>query len=237
MFGKDVEFSSSKRLAFERAEATRAFFPGEKCLGAFLTFKGQDSANVVVDLGFVDGMDAWHRGDFDDASSFVANVEIPFAEGSVAGISYMTSSIDVAGAAAAQSGTTTMEFEPDVFGAHVRYHGTGQMSGLALQAEYFDGDWYNHKAYSMLDADGWYATLEYTPQDAAVTPFYRYDEFNVSHNIATAQVGGEDEYVRHTIGVAYEPFANNRLTLQVEDIDDMGDEDTTVGLQWQVVYK
>jgi len=238
MFGKDVEYSSSSRLPFERAKATTSFFPSEKCLGVFATFEGQDTSNVIVDLGVIDGMDAWHRGDFEDAESFVASAEIPFGEGSVAGISYMTSDIEVAGAAAAQSGSSSLNFEPDVFGAHVRYQGTGNVAGLALQAEYFDGDWYNHKAHSLYDADGWYATLEYTPMNSAVTPFYRYDEFNYSWDMQATQTGSSSaEYSRHTFGVAYEPFASNLVTLQVEDIDDAGDDDTTVGIQWQVKYK
>lgn len=238
MFGKDVEYSSSSRLPFERARATTSFFPSEKCLGVFVTFEGQDTTNLVVDLGLIDGMDAWHRGDFEDAESFVVNAEIPFGEASVAGASYMTSSIEVAGAAAAQDGSGTTDLDADVWGVHVRYEGVQRLAGLAFQGEYYDGDWYDHRAHAVYDADGWYATVEYTPDGSNVTPFYRYDEFNYSWPMHTDQEGGnEAEYSRHTFGVAYEPWDSNRLTLQIEDIDMESGDDTTVGVQWQVKYK
>jgi len=220
MFGKDVEYSSSSRLPFERAKATTSFFPSEKCLGLFATFEGQNGANVVADLGVIDGMDAWHTGDLDDAESFVGNVELPFGNGSSAGVSYMTSSIEVDG--------VDGNLDADVFGAHVQYIGSGPTDGWFGQAEYYDGDWYDYKNYEVHDADGFYGLLAFTPQGSAATPFYRYDEFNPQD---------ASEYTRHTFGVAYEPWTNKRITLQVEDID-MGDsDDTTVGVQWQVKYK
>lgn len=220
MFGKDVEYSSSSRLPFERAVATTSFFPSEKCLGIFSTFEGQNGSNLVFDLGVIDGMDAWHRGDFEDAESLVANVELPFGDGSTAGVSYMTSNIEVA--------NVNDDLDSDVFGLHVQYVGSGPTEGFFGQAEYYDGDWYDHRAYSVHAADGFYGLLAFTPEGSDATPFYRYDEFNA---------GDAADYSRHTFGVAYEPWASNRITLQVEDIEDGADEDTTVGIQWQVKYK
>lgn len=230
-FGYELEYSSSKRLPLERSKAARSFFPGERGIGAFLSFASAENSNVALNLNYIDGMDSWERGDFDDAESFIARVEVPFGNGSAAGVSYMTSDVDVTTGSGAS-------FSPDLFGAHVRYNGGGNGSAWAVQAEYYDGDWYDHKNVSIHDADGWYAQLEFTPEATPVTPFYRYDEFNYSQAMQATQSGSsEAEYSRHTFGVAYEPWSNNRVTLQVEDIDDVSDDDTTVGVQWQVIYK
>lgn len=237
-FGYELEYSSSKRLPFERSRAARSFFPGERGLGAFAAFSAQASPGVAVNLGLIDGMDAWDRDGLDDAESFFARAEVPFGNGNVAGVSYMTSDIDLKAVAAAQNGASGSGFSSDVFGAHVRYTTPAGGNRWALQAEYYDGDWYDHRNYALYDADGWYAQLEFHPTTTAVMPFYRYDEFNYSRPMSTTQEGGgQSEYSRHTFGVAYEPFANNRLTLQVEDIDTGSDDDTTVGVQWQVIYK
>ncbi|MGI5819238.1 MAG: hypothetical protein ACOX9R_14210 [Armatimonadota bacterium] len=229
-FGYELEYSSSKRLPFERSQAARSFFPGERGIGAFVRYQSPESPNVKVDLAYIDGMDAWERGDFDDASSFVAKVEVPFGSGSAAGLSYMTSDVDLStGGGAGVS--------PDVFGAHVRYNGSAGDNAWAVQAEYYDGDWYDHRNHVAYDADGWYAQLEFQPGNSPVVPFYRYDEFNWSASINAAQAAGNSAYSRHTLGVAYEPWTNNRFTLQIEDIDMASGGDTTVGVQWQVIYR
>lgn len=224
MFGYELEYSSSKRLPFERARVTRTFFPGERGLGVFATYHSPEGPGVNFDLGVIDGMDDWHRDRLDDATSFVANAEVPFGGNSVAGVSYMTSNIDVE----ATGTDAAVDFDPSVWGAHVRWNGAGQASGWALQAEYMDGDWYDHRNYAVADAGGWYGLVEYAPDKSDATIFYRYDELDIS---------GQSDYSRHTIGTAWEVFANNRVTLQIEDIDDGGDGDTTVGVQWQVIYK
>lgn len=235
MFGYELEYSSSKRLPFERSRAARSFFPGERALGAAVTYAAPDSAGVVFDLEYVDGMDAWDRDGVDDVESVIANVELPFGDGNVAGLSYMTSRIDLApgGVQVAQDGSRGASLSPQVWGLHLAMsHAIGTAGDLALQAEYYDGDWYDHRAYEVYSADGWYAQLAFSPEDAELTPFYRYDEFSY-----VPADGGSSDYTRHTLGVAYEPMENNRLTLQIEDIEDRGSDDTTVGLQWQVSYK
>ncbi len=234
-FGQDVPYSSSKRLPFERSMAARSFFPGERGLGALVTYAGPESSAVQLDLQVFDGMDEWHSiNAFDDATSFLARLQYGFNDQGTIGASFMTSDIDVNFAQVAQ-GSGNSGADADVWGFHLLY----DYANLGFRGEYFDGDWVDYKnSFNVYDADGWFAEVNYTPENSVVTPFYRYDEFGYSQNVAVAQKGGSAaEYVRHTVGVAYEPFANNRLTLQVEDIDAMGNEDTTVGVQWQVSYK
>ncbi|MFW6438182.1 MAG: porin, partial [Armatimonadota bacterium] len=85
-FGYELEYSSSKRLPLERSQAARSFFPGERGLGVYLGHAGSEDANVNADLCYVDGMDSWERGDFDDAESLLARAEVPFGNSSVAGV-------------------------------------------------------------------------------------------------------------------------------------------------------
>lgn len=228
-FGHDVPYSSSKRLPFERSRAASSFLPGVFGLGAMVSYEGENTP-IQLDLQALDSMDAWHdNAVFSDAESFVARVQYPFDDSGLVGVSYMTSSIDLSGQSPADLG-------PDVWGFHL----TRDWNRFGFRGEYFDGDWANlgDDTASIHNADGWYAQVHYMPEESAATPFYRYDEFNYSANMTTAQgTGGEAEYSRHTLGVAYEPWANNRLTLQVEDIDMDTDDDTTVGVQWQVIYK
>ncbi|MFP4248511.1 MAG: hypothetical protein ACLFU7_02565 [Armatimonadota bacterium] len=227
-FGYELEYSSSKRLPLERSQAARSFFPGERGLGVYIGHAASETANVNFDLCYVDGMDSWERGDFDDAESLIARAEVPVGNGGAAGLSYMTSDIDLAGITAAQAGSANSSFSPNVFGAHLRYDSAIGGNSWGAQAEYYDGDWYDQKNHAVYDADGWYAQLEFSPEESAVSPFYRYDEFN-AENVA--------DYSRHTLGVAYEPWSSNRFTLQLEDIDMASADDTTVGVQWQVIYK
>ena len=212
--------------------AASSFLPGERALGILFTYDGEQTP-LQLDLQILDGMDAWHGGQFDDAESFVARVQLPFADGS-AGVSYMTSDIDLNAVQAAQSSGAS-SVNADVFGFHLLY----DYANLGFRGEYFDGDWVAHEdGFGVFDADGWFAEVAYTPENSSVTPFYRYDQFNYSGATQTAQdKGAEMELTRHTFGVAYEPWANNRLTLQVEDIDMENADDTTVGVQWQVTYK
>ena len=233
-FGYDVPNPSSQRLPFERSMAAESFFPGERALGALVTYAGPENSPVQLDLQLFDGMDEWHSVNaFDDATSFLARLQYGLnGQGSV-GASFMTSDIDVNFTNAAQvSGSASVD--ADVWGVNLLYN----YKNVDFVGEYFDGDWVDYEnSFNVYDADGWYAQISFTPADSAVTPFYRYDEFTYSYPVSTLQSGSADaEYTRHTIGVAYEPFANNLLTLQVEDIDAMGADDTTVGVQWQVIY-
>ncbi|MGC9318476.1 MAG: porin [Armatimonadota bacterium] len=214
-FGLDVPYSSSKRLPFERAKATREFLPGEKTLGVLFTWEGQEESTVVVDLQVTDGMDAWSSDD-DDAESLIARVQVPL-EDSIVGVSYMTSSRE----------GDDYSVEPDLWGAHVRWEGETAGSNWAFQGEYFDGELFDGMMY---DADGWYGLVEFSPQASDATVFYRYDELDASAQ-ETAW-----SYERHTLGVAWDWMENNRLTFQVEDIDN-ADSETNWGLQWQVKYK
>jgi len=234
-FGQDAPYASSERLPFERSMAARSFLPGERGLGILVSYAGPENSPVQLDLQLFDGMDEWHSiNAFDDARSFIARLQYGFNDQGAIGASYMTSDIDVNFAQVAQ-GSGSAGADADVWGVHLLY----DYANLGFRGEYFDGDWVDYQnSFNVYDADGWFAEVNYTPENSAATPFYRYDEFSYSRNVAVAQTGGSAaEYVRHTVGVAYEPFENNRLTLQVEDIDAMGAEDTTVGLQWQVSYK
>lgn len=219
-FGYELQYSSSRRLPFERSQAARSFFPGERGLGAFVSYKSPQSPNVRFDLAYLDGMDSWDRGDFDDASSFVAKVEMPLSGGGAAGLSYMTSSVDVT-TGGGQS------FSPDVWGAHLRWNGSSDAGNWGLQAEYYDGDLYHHRNHIVQSADGWYAQVEFSPANSSATPFYRFDEFNTA---------GSSGFSRHTLGCAFDVIEGNRFTLQIEDIS-AATNDTTVGVQWQVIYR
>lgn len=219
-FGFDVEYSSSKRLPFERARVTRDFFPDEKDLGLYVTWEGD---GVTANLGFTNGMDAWHDDD-DDAQALVARVRLPYDSGE-AGLSYMTSRREQDG---------VYDVSPDVWGAHVRYNGPG---GFAFQGEYLDGEFL--KGGTLYEADGWYGTIEYRPRASNASVFYRYDERDktAAQTLTAAGEGAVQTYQRHTIGVAWDLMQNNRLTFQIEDIDNNGSQTTDLGLQWQFIYK
>jgi len=223
LFGIDVEYSSSARLPFERARVTRDFFPGEKDLGIYFTYEGQQQYGPILDLGVSNGMDAWHDDD-DEASAFVARLTVPF-DSSEAGISYMSANREGDG----------YDVEPSVWGAHVRYEAADTVD-WALQAEYMDGEYLRGGNY--YDANGWYATVEVTPPASEATLFYRYDERERTLSMAAAaQEGATETYQRNTFGVAWDFMPMNRLTLQIEDIDNAGSSSTDFGVQWQVSYK
>jgi hypothetical protein len=235
-FGHDVPYSSSKRLPFERSYAARNFLPGERAIGLLATYEGAETP-VTLDLQIFGGMNDWHdEPGFDDAESLLARVQYPLMEMGTVGASYMTSDVDLEMANAASShGGSDSSVDPDLWG----FHAFLNYGLFGFRGEYFDGDYlaFADDHASVYDADGWYAEVNYTPENSQVTPFYRYDEFNYSWDMAATQSDNEAETSRHTFGVAYEPWANNRLTLQVEDIDMESDDDTTVGVQWQVKYK
>lgn len=216
-FGYDMPYSSSKRLPFERSMAANSFIPGVFALGAKASYQGEQTP-LQFDLQVLDGVDAWHDSPaLDDAESLVLRAQYPIDDRGLIGVSYMTSNIELAAAAG--------DVEPNVWGAHLLW----DCGRFGFQGEYFDGDWADHTdQFNVHDADGWYALIDYTPEDSAVIPFYRYDEFDAGNVV---------DYSRHTLGVAWEPWDANRFTLQVEDIDMRTGDDTTIGLQWQVEYK
>ena len=237
-FGTDVCYSSAARVPFERSRAASAFFPGVFTLGLQLGYQPADSP-LRLDLQLTDGMDAWHSpARFDDAETLLARARYLLGEGSEVGVSYVTSDVDLRPAALPAQDGGGESFSPDAWGLYLLWNGEIEGAGdLRLQAECFDGDWYDHKAYRMQDADGWYGLVQLTPAGTDLTPFYRYDEFSYDA-VSPAQSGSaSSDYSRHTLGVAWEPLESNRFTLQIEDIDDRGVDDSTVGLQWQVSYR
>ncbi|MGD9496774.1 MAG: hypothetical protein AB7Y46_10770 [Armatimonadota bacterium] len=223
-FGYEVELSSSKRLPLERARVTRDFFPGERALGAAVRHTSNNGSGPVIDVMFTNGMDKWHDDD-DEAQSFVARVIAPLG-GSEAGVSYMTSRRE----------GESYDVEPDVWGVHVRHDGTCGATSWAFQGEYMEGEFVSAGRY--YDAHGWYALAEFPPAQSDATLFYRYDERErTAISMPGEQNGGSDSYRRNTFGVAWDLLENSRLTVQVEDIEGTSADDTTVGVQWQVIYK
>lgn len=222
-FGLDNVYSSSSRLPFERSKANREFLPGEKALGVLFTYENPEVTPVVVDLQYADGMDSWADDD-DDSESFISRVQLPLDNDGLVGVSYMASTREGDG----------YDVDPDLWGAHVRYNGTDRLAGFAFQGEYYDGEFYDGAPY---DADGWYGLLEYQPAESDSTLFYRYDELDgAAGGMQATQAGSGIDFERHTLGVAWDFMDSNRLTLQVEDIED-GDSYTTFGVQWQVMYR
>ncbi len=224
MFGFDLPYPSSQRLPFERARITQEFFPGERDLGIYLTYRGDTDFGPVVDVGLTNGMDDWHDAD-NESQSFVARLTAPFDSGEV-GVSYMTSDRQSA----------TYDVEPDVWGAHVRYDASDSNVAWAFQGEYMDGEYLAGDTY--YDADGWYALAEFTPPESDATLFYRYEERDRTPlSVVVAQAGSTESYEAHTFGVAWDFMDLNRLTLQIKDVDDAGTTYTDVGVQWQISYR
>ncbi len=220
-FGCDVVYSSSKRLPFERAAVTRALFPGEKATGLHLFYKPQANSRTRPHFlfGFSDDLedmkDKLYKAPdtHEDSKALVMGVRWLLPNKGEAGISYM--SADREGFDAANR---KLNYDNDVLGFHVRHNGS---RGFSVQAEYFDGE------RGPADVSGWYATLEYAPPQSKTSWFYRYDVYDD---------GDPDDYQRHTIGAAWEPGKNSRVTVQYQDIDDEGTTGSDVGVQWLVKY-
>ena len=208
LFGYEVPHSSSHRLPFERSQAARKLFPGERDTGLYLIRKPTGEGQPEFVVAFSDGMADWED---DEQHAFIARAQWSFGNESVAGVSYMNA-------------TRTQgdeDFDQDVFGAHVRWNGP---SGVGMQAEYYDGKLLD------IDVDGWYGQLEYAFPASSWTGYYRYDTFddgNPTH----------DEYKRSTVGAAYQLDKSQRITLELEDLEnESGVEATNWGLQWQFKY-
>lgn len=216
LFGFDVPYSSSARLPFERAQATRQLFPGEKDTGAYFTYKPANagSGTPSVILGISDDIEKtrdWFD-DHDTSQAFVGGLRWTLPNKGEAGLSFMSASRE------GELGGVATEWDDSVWGAHVRYNSS---SNFAFQGEYYDGE------RREVDVNGWYGTLEFNPNDSDATVFYRYDTYDD---------GDADDYNRHTIGVAVEVGSQSRISLQYEDIDNEGTDGSNFGLQWQVKY-
>ena len=218
LFGYDVPYSSSRRLPFERAQATRQLFPGEKDTGVYCTYAPQNAGNGTpsVILGYSNDLE--NTADWfdthDQSYAFVAGLRWDLANKGQAGISYMSANRE------GELGGVATEWDDSVWGAHVRYNSS---SNFAFQGEYFDGK------RREVDVNGWYGTLEFKPNNSNATCFYRYDTYDNG-------AASNSDYDRHTLGVAIEAGSQSRITLQYEDIDDRGTSGNNFGLQWQVMY-
>jgi len=220
-FGLEVPYSSSKRLPLERSQVAGKLFPGERDTGLYLYYKSERKGTPNLTLGYSNDLKDNHKitgyAETGDCSALVARAEWPLHNDSVAGVSYLRAKREGENA----DGTPATPYDNDVWGAHLRHNGD---RGLNLQAEYFDGERKDK------DVSGWYATLEYKPEKAKHTFFYRYDTYDDG-------VSSHDDYVRHTVGNAWDVGKNSRITLQYEDIDtESGATGSNVGLQWQTKY-
>jgi len=208
LFGFEVPYSSSSRLPFERSQAARKLFPGERDTGLYLIRRPTEESQPEVVVAFSDGLADWED---DEQQAFVARAQWGLGGKSVAGISYLNA-------------TRTQgdeDFDQDVLGAHVRWNGP---SGLSLQGEYYDGTILD------VDVDGWYGQVEYAFPASKWTGYYRYDVFDDGKETS-------DEYTRSTLGAAYQLDKNQRITLELEDLDnEKGVGATNWGIQWQFKY-
>jgi hypothetical protein len=234
-FGIETPGSSSVRLPFEMSEAASKLFPGERDAGLYIHYSPKDANYPNIDLGYGNGLQKWYNAstsygagtiistsDIDD-NQFVARLGWGLLNKGTAGLSYRGGSRlqRVATTLVATGVTTNVDTEygsQHVYGAHVRYNFPQNFS---VQGEYFTG-----RDLSK-DVNGWYGQLEYRLTANPTTVFYRYDTYDK---------GAATDYTRNTFGVAYDLSKADRLTLQIEAIDDYGTNRTNVGVQWQVKY-
>jgi hypothetical protein len=207
-FGFEVPYSSSNRLPLERSRVARVLFPSETDTGFYVTRTSHGGGDPELVLGYGNGIEAW-----DDAKQRAALVRMqwPLPSDGVAGLSYMDAS-------RTRDGT---DYDQDVLGAHLRWQWE---SGFAFQAEYYDGEFLGADVY------GWYGQVEYAVPQSRWAGYYRYDVYDDGR--ATP-----DDFDRSTLGAAYELDAKQRLTLQVESLDnELGVSATNYGFQWQFKY-
>ncbi len=233
-FGFDVPYSSSSRLPFERCEIADILLDGERTTGAFFFYEPENDASTpMVTLGISEDMAKYHRKDdgkrisIKEALALSARAEWPLQNDGSVGVSYLTSNADywewVPAAGQQPAQWQTNDFTDDIWGAWIRYNGVNGMGGLNFQGEYIDG------SRGDVDSSGWYGLVEFTPADSQGTFFFPYD---------TAETDGIDgDYTSNTLGYAYDIDSSQRLTAQMKDIDDMGDNSgTDYGVQWQIKY-
>lgn len=216
IFGYDLSYSSSRRLPFERAQATRRLFRGGKDTGIYCMYEPQNGgigtpSGVVGITNDIEDTADWFD-EHDTSFAFVGGLNWALPNNGQAGLSYMSSSRE------GTIGGVRTEWDDYVWGAHVRYNSN---SNFAFQAEYLGGD------QQEVGVSGWYGLLELRPNSGDTAFFYRYDTYDD---------GDPDDYCRHTAGVAMEVGSQSRVTLQYEDIDDEGVDGSTFGIQWQVKY-
>ncbi len=211
-FGFEEEYSSSKRLPFERSKAARSFFPGERETGFYLLSKPAKRGTPQLALGYSNGMRDWND---EESHAWTARAQWPLPNHGVAGVSYTDarrSRLD---------GEAQRDYDQNCLGAHLRWNFP---SGLALQSEYFDGEILD------VEAKGWYGQVEYAAGEKKAMPFYRYDVFDDGKPTSYT-------YKRHTVGAAWDFDKNQRVTVQVERYRDLkGGSYTDWGLQWQFKY-
>lgn len=216
IFGYDLSYSSSRRLPFERAQATRRLFRGGKDTGIYCMYtphnadSGTPSGFLAITNDIEDVAD-WFD-EHDTSFAFVGGLNWALPNNGQVGISYMSANRE------GTIGGVRTEWDDYVWGAHVRYNSS---SNFAFQAEYLGGD------QQEVGVSGWYGLLELMPSNGDAAFFYRYDTYDD---------GDPDDYCRHTAGVAMEVGSQSRVTLQYEDIDDEGVDGSTFGVQWQVKY-
>jgi hypothetical protein len=72
--------------------------------------------------------------------------------------------------------------------------------------------------------------VEYAVPQSKWAGYYRYDAYDDGR-------GTPDDFDRSTLGAAYELGAKQRLTLEVESLDnELGVSATNYGFQWQFEY-
>lgn len=211
-FGFEEEYSSSKRLPFERSKAARSFFPGERETGFYLLSKPADPRVPQLALGYSNGMNDW---DDEEAHAWTARAQWPLPNHGVAGFSYTQAR------RTRLDGEEKRTYDQNCLGVHLRWN---TPSGLGFQSEYYDGEILD------VNAKGWYAQVEYAPGEKKAMPFYRYDVFDDGKP-------GNVTYRRHTLGTAWDFDKNQRVTVQVERYRDLkGGTYTDWGVQWQYKY-
>jgi phosphate-selective porin len=208
LFGFEVPYSSSRRLPFERSRAAKKLFPGERDTGIYFIRESANHGEPEFVVAYSDGMADWED---DEQSAFVGRIQWPLPNKGAAGISYM-------------DGSRTRgdeEYSQDVWGAHVRWNGP---SGFSAQAEYYDGKLLG------TNVDGWYGQLEYAFPVSQWTGYYRYDTYDDGDP-------GHDTYKRNTFGAAYQLDKNQRISVELESLDnESGVSATNYGFQWLFKY-
>jgi hypothetical protein len=208
LFGFEVPYSSSRRLPFERSQAARKLFPGERDTGVYFirTPNGEGGPEFVV--AYSDGLADWED---DEQSMALARVQWDLPDKGAVGVSY----------AMGDRTRSDMCYDQDVWGAHVRWPAG---HGLVFQGEYYDGEILG------ADVDGWYGQLEYSFPTSKWTSYYRYDIYDDGDPCHT-------DYDRDTLGVMYQLDAKQRISVQWEGYEDgKGGSFDNYGVQWQFKY-
>jgi hypothetical protein len=85
---------------------------------------------------------------------------------------------------------------------------------------------------AVMDNNGGYIQLDYTPGVNKLTPYVRWEQWN-----DPAESHRTNNWTQDTIGCAYNTTAKNRYTFEYNHIDDAnGYNYNNFGLQWQFAY-